>query len=803
MALEEGKTSDEIFGIILYEQCIEQHGLSPEGEKMAYQRPMVTVDQNMTITPTSIERDQPALIFGPNYELHRYSSDAEKASTAVNDTYKGSAIEFAYPNVIDDSAVDKSYTKLFGDNVVVKLCDLTSGTSPVPANATLVESGIPSELAKNGGYTRLLLAGAKFVKQSSGDTLDGGLLRNLVAGDRLAIRYKETPQSGTDAVETEVVTKIVSVKYGSSWNFYESSSDSVDDPESGAGTQIVIEDAIPETVVSNSVKVSLVVVIDGQEFTRKDYTDPGEYQWTQEKLNKTEGGTYNGIKVNSLNVLVPSYSGDEETYYPVLQADLFLTYRELNPAYTDTLHNLTGASQVANSLGTIDPDNPLAMGVYMAALNAATDDGDEAPPVYYMAVPLDGNGDLEWAAVLNKASLTDKAYVFAPTTRDDKVLDMVQNHVLEMSTKTVKMWRIAALSKEVPRDVAVLSSLLDNQNDEFLAIPVSETAGTTPKPTAPSDTKYTMFRVVKGIDNINGSQDTAFRSTVVAGDRVKFFFRNNAWNEETCDEYIVKRVVNNYTVEIDLDKSNDPNGIVVDDLSKNGTTSYLPIKIEIYHEYTSKQSADVIASISRAMASRRALNVFPSYFENDGVEMSGEFAACAIAGLISATEPQQPITNVTVRGIDEIPLVYQTYNNAELDTIASGGTFIVMQDLPHDKVYVRHQITTAYPDGNLNTAELSITKNVDHISYAFAEVFRPYYGKYNITPDLLVILENLAGQLISQFGASRSVYGPQLIVENTRINYVRQNELMKDHVDISITLGVPYPCNNIDIVLTV
>ena len=92
---------------------------------------------------------------------------------------------------------------------------------------------------------------------------------------------------------------------------------------------------------------------------------------------------------------------------------------------------------------------------------------------------------------------------------------------------------------------------------------------------------------------------------------------------------------------------------------------------------------------------------------------------------------------------------------------------------------------------------------MDSISYAFADVFRPYYGKYNITPELIAILENLAGNLISQLGGSTSVYGPQLIVETTKIKYVRQNQLLKDHVDIAITLGVPYPCNNIDIVLTV
>lgn len=739
---------------------------------------MVTVDQNMTIAPTLIERDQPAFIFGPNYELHRYSNDEEKSSTAVG-TFDGTEKKIMYPGVIDEDAVDTEYTKLHGDNVVVELSNLT----PNMENATLLETGVPvSVRAKNGGFTKLLFAGKVYVDRDVKGrkvTRDTSLPRNLATGDILLVSYKE---SGNGATTSTIKTKIVvDVKYSSdAWNIDSDSSN-----EGVAGTLVTIEDAIPETADTDYVKVKLVGVMNGVEFTRKNISAGSGYQWEQDKYT-VDGKTFKGIKVNALNVLVSGFFADPE-YCPVLSADLFVTFRELIVSYADTFHSVMGASEVANMLGKVDPDNPLAMGVYMAALNSATDDGDEAPPVYFMSVPSDDKDGYD--AVLNKATLTDRAYVFAPTTRDEAVLELVRSHVLEMSTKTVKMWRIAAASALVPSEVAKLSAANDPQGDEFLAIPVSDGGIQT------GLTGYNKFRVVKAVDNVNGNTDTSFRSTVIPGDRVRFCFRNDAWGDAKYATYVVKRVINNYTVEVDED-------IDVTDLV-DGTSSYVPEKIEIYHIYTAAESAEVIASVSKAMASRRMLNIFPSVFKSDGMTMTGEFAACAVAGLISATEPQQPITNVTVRGIDDIPLVYQTYNKTELDTIAAGGTFIVAQDLPNDLVYVRHQITTAYPDGNLNTAELSITKNVDSISYAFAEVFRPYYGKYNITPELIAILENLAGQLISQFGGSTSVYGPQLITDETEIKYIRQNELMKDRVDIAITLGVPYPCNNIDIVLTV
>ena len=289
------------------------------------------------------------------------------------------------------------------------------------------------------------------------------------------------------------------------------------------------------------------------------------------------------------------------------------------------------------------------------------------------------------------------------------------------------------------------------------------------------------------------------------GDKVRFRFRKNKWLEDVWDTYTVRRVINNFTLEVYLDdRDNDgtEDGIDVKGMAESDN-HYTAVKLEIYHTYTAAETAEEVASISKSFASRRMYNVFPSVFGNDGKTLTGEFAACAVAGLVSATEPQQPITNVTVRGIDDIPMIYQTFNRDQLNVMAGGGTFIIAQDMPNDLVYIRHQISTEYPDGNLNTAELSITKNVDSISYAFAEVFRPYYGQYNITPELVAGFRNLASQLIDQFAGVDSVYGPQLIAEETSIQYVRKNQLLKDHVDVGIRLGVPYPCNNIDIVLTV
>lgn len=793
---------------------------------MAYQRPMVTVDQNMTTTPTSIERDQPAFIFGPNYQLHRYTNADERSDTYVG-KYEGEAVAFEYPKVIDADKVDRDYVKVFGENVGVKLVDLTASDNEY--FATLVEKDMPTALRLvRGGYTRLFFKGRQFVKKGKSDGLFNGLQASLAVGDRLAVTYTDT--SSEPSVTQTIYTTVADVLYfgegeGKDYDASYIGGD-VDDDVTGVGTLVTIADPIPEGVlnISNAdedssadtakVKVSLIAILPSVEFGRKDLvsTKEGVYQWSTSEKGKTIIDPKDGVrKLKGVHVgkdLYATVSGywEDDKECKVLFADLYVQYRELVTSYADTLHSLTGASSVSAQLGTVDPDNPLAQGVYMAALNSATDDGGEAPAVYFMAVPSDDADG--YSAVLDKATLTDAPYVFAPTTRDDAVIELVKSHVVSMSTKVEKMWRIAAVSSEVPNETAVLTGTMNTDGSAFLAVPITANG----KYVADKDDVYKYLRIVKSKTDKSGNTDVRLRSDVREGDIVRFGYKENGWKETVYSTFVVKGAVNNFMVEIAPDDNGDyidadalvKLGALTETKDSDGKTSgYEAAAVEIYHPYTNAEKATRIASTSRALASRRMLNVFPSVFTNNGVTLTGEFAACAVAGLVSATEPQQPITNVALNGIDDIPLTYTTFNKTQLDKIASGGTFIVAQDLPGDQVYVRHQITTAYPDGNLNTAELSITKNVDSISYAFAEVFRPYYGKYNITPDLLSILENIAGQLISQLGASTSVYGPQLIMEGTEIKYVRQNELMKDHVDIAVTLNVPYPCNNIDIVLTV
>lgn len=751
-----------------------------------YQKPQVTVEQSISVAPISADREQPAFVFGPNYQLHRFGIEDNSETFLGN--YEGKSVAgtpFPYPGVKTDvSAVDKSYNRLYGTNVVVKLADLAVPELPEKQADGASSSGVDIRTVnENGGYTKLFFANKKYVGKAD---LSDSIKRGIVVGDSLCVTY--TIGEG-DA--QSVVTTVTKAEY-----LDENANPQLDDdsyPELNVpGTLIEIADPIAVDADVDSIEVDFCSVIDKAEFERKNVN------YSESGLNKWEWND-DGDEIVTYNLLATVYDyGDTPVECVVLYSDLYLSYRELVTSFSDNIHSVQSVSGVESLLGAIDIDNPLAMGVYMASLNAATDDGLESPSVFFMAVPEDSVSG--YSKVLGRATLTDRIYTLSPTTRDDEVIAMVESHVQKMSSKIEKMWRIGSVSKEVSEIVPVVYSL-DNVNaDEHLAIPVSPTEG------IKCDAEdYNMIRICKSKSNPDGDPDARLRNLVVVGDIVRFAYYDDAWGKNAYDEYIVDRVINNNTVMVKPVSGVDNFSIDTKHLSKaQDNAYYIPSKVEIWHQRTTAQLAEAVAAASRGLASRRMLNVFPGEVESNGTKLTGEFVACAVAGKISACLPQQPMTNLPILGIDNVPIVYQTYTKDELDVIASGGTFIIAQDLPGDRVYIRHQITTAYADGNLNTSELSITKNLDSISYAFADIFKPYIGKFNITPDFVRGLNNVTTTLIDRLGSDMgSAYGPQLIIDGTEILWVRQNELYEDRVDICVRINLPYPCNFIDIVLSI
>lgn len=532
----------------------------------------------------------------------------------------------------------------------------------------------------------------------------------------------------------------------------------------GALKTLVLADSLPAGALNADLDVSLYLVQNGKQIESKRTQSNGDYNWT---VDVEDGVTVEaGMEVQDAEW---SSNGDMP-WLPVYKADLYIEYRTLLTGYADTIHSISDINDVVTLLGTNVPDNPLSAGVYKALENS----GNRA--VYFMALPTnDAEG---WARVLDRATLNEDVYAFAPLSRVMDVLQLVEAHINTMSTETEKRWRIGFFSAEMPEYRDVYTALSNPGETDYLAKIALD--GTTQE--------YTLLNFV----NSDGTPSSVSQAMddIVAGDKVRIGFRNDAWGEVEYDEYEVKTVLSNTQLRL---------------VSGPAAAIAVASKVEVYHPYTVTEMADAYAAISNGFYNRRIYNVFPNQLGSSGTVYTGEFAAAAVAGLASSVPPQQPLTNIEVNGFDDLPTVYQTFNRTQLNKMAEYGTLILMQDSVGGVVYVRHQVSTKAKYGNLNETELSIIKNFDSISYYFAARFAPYIGRCNVTPQLLKIIDLILDDGISFLASMTSAgnLGPQLILEETEIVGVQQHPELADHVIATVNLGLPKPFNVLQLRLVV
>lgn len=682
----------------------------------SYVVPQVEIHQLFSEIPNSITQQQQAFIFGPHYRLNRFNVE-DDADTYIGDYENKTGEEtFAIKGILDAEKLDKNYVKLYGRKAYVTLVDFTNTTATVTHDddgETLVSFQVPAELTKSAPFV-----GKYLVLKSNDEKTDYMQILSaaLDAGNTLTVILDEELENTSES-KTYTIEKI-----------YE-------------------EQEVVEFPAKTSEEASAV----------KQWSYADEKIKVKDLKVKIEDISFVIETEKTADTLSEGLSNDG--YGDVEEAELYVTYRELLTSKSETIHSITSASDVLDTLGAISPDNPLAQGVYNALLNAG------GQTVRYMATPTD---DLAgYQDVLQQAELTKDVYFLCPMTRDEDVINLVQSHVNSMSAPTTKRWRIAFVSQEIPDEVAIYYSTNRTSGEDWYAKITVDGANKTATVVFNDEVGDCKFK-----KDITGNSNTL---------RANF-------NDLTgkYDTFKILKVINNKTIRVD-----NTSGKLTNTTSEGD-------KVEIWHTYSNAEKATEIGDLSSQLGDRRMYNIFPSVYNNNGVQYTGEFAAACVAGLVSACLPQQPITNLQLVGIDDVPLVYQTFSLDDLNKMAAGGTFIIMQDSANDEVYVRHQISTAYEDNNLNTSELSITKNVDSISYSLDALLSPYIGKYNITPELLSVLRNVINQGLTKLGSdSYGLYGAQLILSETEILLLEQDALLKDHVNCNIQLGVPYPFNHL------
>lgn len=174
------------------------------------------------------------------------------------------------------------------------------------------------------------------------------------------------------------------------------------------------------------------------------------------------------------------------------------------------------------------------------------------------------------------------------------------------------------------------------------------------------------------------------------------------------------------------------------------------------------------------------------------VPVPGYYYPCLVVGQIVGEFPEQPLTNLPTTGLEETYGSSDYYNEAQLNILAEGGTYIMVQSNPNAPIVSRHQLTTDMTQ--VSKRELSIVKALDYVAKFIRKSMVPYIGRYTITPAFL--------KLVNSILISISLYlTREGRIADMKILSVAVDELSPDTIRVTVDIKVKYPVNYIKVTL--
>lgn len=452
-------------------------------------------------------------------------------------------------------------------------------------------------------------------------------------------------------------------------------------------------------------------------------------------------------------------SGGVMEALPVEDGAIYVQHRDRLSDWCNTVGTISDVSSVDSVLGTVDPDNPLAFGVYKALLNS------NGESVKFVGVCSSSPVTLaDWLAALEILVGRDDVYSVVPLTRDKDVLDAVLAHCEAQSTPENGRWRIAWLNMAASEIKAIVT--VDEAGDPVLAT-ITDDPDT-------SGTQYTL---------VESTGASFLTDGVRARDTLRARYTSDGFGNFTYSEYVVDAVINEETIRL---------------VSGPTAAVNIPAKIEIHRTLTKTELATELATYPGLFYSRRAYLVWPDQIGNAGETFPGYFLCAGLAGLRSGVLPHQGLTNVEVQGFDDLSRTVDFFSANQLNVMAASGYWIVTQDPNDGQVYTRHQLSTG-DQSDLNYKEQSITTNFDEISMGFLDRMKPYIGRGNATRTMLDILY---GEILAEISLKSNRVlvdrlGPQIV--SAQVLELVVHPTLRDRILCRINIDMPYPFNNMEL----
>lgn len=434
---------------------------------------------------------------------------------------------------------------------------------------------------------------------------------------------------------------------------------------------------------------------------------------------------------------------------------------------------------LAALLAPVTTANPLALAFYFALLNA--------PGATVLGLGVDEvSADSPYGTVeaFTRAAEyleTAEVYAIAPMTHDVSVFQVMKTHVDTMSASSNKGERVVLINGSRPTTknhtlvasglegssgiatntfetgLATLSQLLLAQGiDPSITIPVSDGVFLD----VASDSK------AYSIQSISGGA-ISIRVAFSGSENADAFYTTDNLPDDLLNEPFAIRIRGAALVRID--GSPDKDGM-----------------------------AETMAATAEGYLDHRVWSVVPDKAKATlgGLEqeVEGFYLCAAIAGMIGQQPPQQSFTNFPMTGFTGVVGANDYFSERQLNLIAGGGNYIIVQDAEGAPLTSRMALTTDLT--SIETRTDSVTKVVDFTAKFMRKGLKNYIGRFNITQGFLDSLGGVIQGLLAVLVDSGVLIGANL-------NNILQDTSAPDTVLIDVTLDVPFPCNYIRLTLTI
>lgn len=443
---------------------------------------------------------------------------------------------------------------------------------------------------------------------------------------------------------------------------------------------------------------------------------------------------------------------------------LYVGYRASRSDLSGRIVAITGTADLADQLGEVASSNPLAYATSIALANSGGN------LVYAIATdPRLSERDAHVQAT--ELAQAQRLYNLVPLTTEASIHASYKVHVESMSTPASGNWRSVMINSELPEEDYLYGKPgsadgddLDNIPDLLVKVDVQGTVVTLPRGESAVD--------------------------VYPGDYLKAIVLDVSG--EPTDSYLVSSAI----------ESNSGSTIVLTaDTWTNEDGSPATSPSGVAHIYAARPAtrqgqAEWVAAQAATWNSNRVW-MFPGEVtipNADGLDevLPGYYLLAGLAGFISGTPAQQPITNIAIAGISDLLHGNFYFTEAQMNLMAAQGTLLYSQNAQGTVPYCRHGLTTDV--SVLEYREILKVKNWDYLSYYYKDLVDPFIGSWNITPDtiqtirqtLISASEVLLTRKLPKIGA------PLLSYEVTRLE---QSTASADAIDAVIAAAIVNPNN--------